>query len=333
MVEQFRGYMVEKHEDSFSKGIKELNMDQLPQGEVMVRVAWSGVNFKDGLASTPTGRIIESYPMIPGVDLTGTVIQSDDPRFAKGDEVIVASAELGVSHFGGFSEYARVPADWIIPLPDGLTLREAMILGTAGFTAAMSIQRMEENGLTPDAGKVLVTGATGGVGSTAVAMLAQQGYRVAAGTGKALEHDYLNKLGATEILAREELLNPNKRPLLKTRWAGAVDPVGGDILSYLLSTVSFGGSIALSGLTGGASFSSTVYPFILRGINLLGIDSAHISNEYRRQVWKRLATDLKPETLLESIGSTEITLDELPHALKRILQGGVRGRILVNLQG
>ncbi|WP_091837387.1 NADPH:quinone oxidoreductase family protein [Marininema halotolerans] len=333
MVESFRSFVVDKSEGSFTSGIKQLKMNQLPEGDVLVKVAWSGVNYKDGLASIPNGRIIESYPMIPGIDLAGRVIHSNDPQFKAGDEVIVASADLGVSYFGGFSEYAKVPAEWLIPLPEGLTLREAMILGTAGFTAAMSVQRLEDNGLAPSSGKVLVTGATGGVGSTAVAMLAKRGYEVVAGTGKATEQDYLKQLGAVEIVAREELLQSNKRPLAKAKWAGAVDPVGGEILSYLLSTVSFGGSIALSGLTAGANFSTTVFPFILRGVNLLGIDTAHISNEYRREVWKRLATDLKPESLLEEIGSAEVTLDELPQALETILKGGVRGRILVNLGG
>ncbi|OYD07564.1 NADPH:quinone oxidoreductase family protein [Paludifilum halophilum] len=331
VTNRFRALMVDQAEDSFSVDIKELSLDDLPEGEVTVRVSYSGVNYKDGLASIPKGRIVESYPMVPGIDLAGTVTESSDSRFRPGDPVIVASAELGVSYYGGFSEMARVPADWVIPLPSGLSLKEAMILGTAGFTAAMSVQRMEENGLQPDRGPVLVTGATGGVGSTAVAMLAKRGYTVAASTGKAAEHDYLKSLGAEEILSREETTKEEKRPLLRARWAGAVDPVGGKTLSYLLSTTRFGGSVAVSGLTGGTEFTSSVFPFILRGINLLGIDSAHVTNAYRREVWNRLADDLKPEKLLEGTGVTEISLDELPQALTSILKGGVRGRTVVKL--
>ncbi|PTX60266.1 putative YhdH/YhfP family quinone oxidoreductase [Melghirimyces profundicolus] len=330
MSDRFRALVVDKTEESFAVDVKERTLEDLHPGEVVIRVAWSGVNYKDGLAATPKGRIAETYPLIPGIDLAGTVVRSGDTRFKEGDEVIVASAELGVSHHGGFSEMARVPGDWIIPLPEGLTLKEAMVFGTAGFTAAMSIQRMEENGLRPEAGPVVVAGATGGVGSTAVAMLAKRGYTVVAGTGKTSEHDYLRKLGAAEILDREELTGA-ERPLQKSRWAGAVDPVGGETLSYLLSTMKFGGSVALSGLAGGPQFSSTVFPFILRGVNLLGIDSAHISNGYRRKVWNRLATDLKPEGLLDLIGADEITLDELPDTLSAILKGEVRGRRLVKL--
>lgn len=332
MTTGYRALVVDKTEDSFSLEIRELSREDLPEGDVTVRVDYSGVNYKDGLAGIPNGRIVETYPMVPGIDLAGTVVESRDPRFKEGDEVIVASAELGVSHPGGFGQYTRVPADWLIPRPDGLTLKEAMVLGTAGFTSAMSIQRLEENGLSPEKGPVIVTGATGGVGSTAVAMLAKTGYHVAASTGKESAHDYLRELGAKEILSREETTDQSGRPLQKARWAGAVDPVGGKTLSYLLATTRFGGSVAVSGLTGGAQFSTTVFPFILRGINLLGIDSAHVSNEYRRRVWGRLADDLKPNRLLETIAMREITLDELPSALSAILKGELRGRTIVNMQ-
>lgn len=329
----FRAWMVDRAQDDFSMELKELTVNDLPAGEVLVRVEYSGVNYKDGLASIPDGRVVESYPMVPGIDLAGRVVESKDDRLREGQEVIVASAELGVSHFGGYGEYARVPSDWIVPLPAGLTLKEAMVLGTAGFTAAMSVQRMEENGLSPEKGPVLVTGATGGVGSTAVAMLAQTGYTVAASTGKTDADAFLRDLGATEILRREEVKPDPRRPLAKARWAGAVDPVGGETLSYLLSTTRFGGSVAVSGLTGGVAFSSTVFPFILRGINLLGIDSAHISNDDRRRIWGRLATDLKPRALLEQIQTAEVTLEELPQALASILKGEICGRTLVNLSG
>lgn len=331
MSQTFRAWVVDQTENDVTLDLKELAPEDLPEGEVLVKVEYSGVNYKDGLASIANGRIVESYPMIPGIDCAGRVVHSRDSRFSEGLEVIVASAELGVSHYGGFSQYARVPGDWIVPLPKGLSLKEAMVLGTAGFTAAMSLIRMEENGLTPDKGPILVTGATGGVGSTAIAMLAHKGYTVAASTGKTDAHEYLRQLGASEILGREEVKPNPKRPLARARWAGAVDPVGGETLSYLLSSTRMGGSVAVSGLTGGASFTSTVFPFILRGINLLGIDSAHLSNEVRRKIWGRLAADLKPDALAERIGTQEISLEALPQALSTILKGGLRGRTVVKM--
>lgn len=329
MTTHFRALMVEKTEDSFALSLKELTFDDLPQGDVTIRVAYSSVNYKDGLASIPNGRIVKSYPFVPGIDLSGTVVESRDPRFRDGEEVIVTSYELGVSHFGGFSEYARVPANWVVKLPQGLTLKEAMALGTAGFTAGLSIQRLEETGVKPNRGPVIVTGATGGVGSTAVSMLAKSGYHVAASTGKASEHEYLRRIGAKEILARDEVTDTS-RPLQEERWAAAVDPVGGNTLAYLLSTTKYGGSVAVSGLTGGSEFASTVFPFVLRGINLLGIDSVYCPMDVREQLWNRLASDLKPENLLDGIGY-EITLDELPSTLTAILRGEVRGRTVVRM--
>ena len=329
MTTHFRALLAEKTEDSISLNVKELTFDDLPQGDVLIRVAYSSVNYKDGLACIPNGRIVKSYPFVPGIDLSGTVAESRDPRFREGDEVIVTGYELGVSHFGGFSEYARVPADWVVKLPQGLTLKEAMALGTAGFTAGLSIQRLEENGVNPERGPVIVTGATGGVGSTAVAMLAKNGYHVAASTGKASEHEYLRKLGAAEILSRDELTDTS-RPLQKERWAAAVDPVGGKTLAYLLSSIKYGGSVAVSGLTGGAEFSTTVFPFILRGVNLLGIDSVYCPMDVRVRLWDRLAGELKPANLLDSIGY-EITLDEIPAAVSAILKGEVRGRTIVRM--
>ncbi len=329
MNTSFRAFLVEKREDSFSAGVQELTMDDLPAGDVLIRVAYSSVNYKDGLASIPNGRIVRSYPFIPGIDLVGRVVESTDSRFQPGDEVIVTSYELGVSHFGGFSEYARVPAGWIVPLPKGLSMKEAMAIGTAGFTAALSVQRLQELGVRPDKGPVLVTGATGGVGSTAVAILAKLGYEVVASTGKVSEHQYLKQLGAKEILGREEVTDTS-RPLQKERWAAAVDPVGGKTLAYLLSSVQYGGSVAVSGLTGGTDLQTTVFPFILRGVNLLGIDSVYCPMDVRVNLWNRLAGELKPAGLLESIGQ-EISLEELPRTLSAILQGEVRGRTIVRL--
>lgn len=328
MTTHFRALVVEKTEDSLSLNVKELTFDDLPHGDVTIRVAYSSVNYKDGLACTPNGRIVKSYPFVPGIDLAGTVAASRDPRFREGDDVIVTGYELGVSHFGGFSEYVRVPADWVVKLPQGLTLKEAMALGTAGFTAGLSIQRLEEHGVNPDRGPVLVTGATGGVGSTAVAMLAKNGYHVAASTGKASEHEYLHKIGAAEILSRDELTDT--RPLQKERWAAAVDPVGGKTLASVVSSIKYGGSVALSGLAGGSEFAGTVFPFILRGVNLLGIDSVYCPMDVRVKLWERLAGDLKPENLLDSIGY-EIALDEIPLAVSAILKGDVRGRTIVRL--
>ncbi len=322
--------MVNKTENEFTVGIKELSIDDLPAGDVTVKVAYSSVNYKDGLAAIPNGRIVSTYPFVPGIDLSGTVVSSNDSRFREGDQVIVTSYGLGVSHYGGFSQYARVPADWIVRLPEGLTLKEAMIYGTAGFTAALSIQRLEENGLRPEKGPILVTGATGGVGSLAVSMLAHKGYEVVASTGKEAEHEYLKTLGAQTIINRSELTPEDIRPLGKQRWAGAVDPVGGNTLAYLISTMQYGSSIAVSGLTGGVEVPTTVHPFILRSVNVLGIDSVNCPMDIRAQLWNRMAGDLKPQHLLEA--HKEITLQELPEALGEILQSKTRGRIVVGLK-
>lgn len=326
----FSALVVNKMDEQFSVGIKELTFDDLPSGDVTIRVAYSSVNYKDGLAADPKGRIVRSYPFVPGIDLAGTVVSSKSSRFREGDEVIVTSYGLGVSHFGGFSQYARVPSDWVVPLPQGLTMKEAMALGTAGFTAALSIQRLEENGLHPEKGSVLVTGSTGGVGSLAVSMLALRGYQVVASTGKESEHEYLRQLGAKEILHRAELSPEKIQTLDKQRWAGAVDPVGGKTLAYVLSTTQYGGSVAVSGLTGGGEVPTTVYPFILRGVNLLGIDSAECPMDTRTKIWDRMASELKPKNLLEHIGN-EVNLYELPAVLSEILKGTIRGRTIVSL--
>ncbi len=329
-MDNFKAFMVNKTEDDFSAVVKTIELEDLPAGEVTIEVAYSSVNYKDGLASIPNGKIVRSYPFVPGIDLAGTVIRSDDRRFKEGDEVIATSYEIGVSHYGGFSEFARIPGDWIVPLPKGLTLKEAMVFGTAGFTAALSVHRLEENGLTPEKGKVLVTGATGGVGSVAVAMLAKRGYHVVASTGKETEHDYLREIGATEIISREELVGEKVKPLDKQLWAAAVDPVGGKTLSAILSKLDYNGSAAVSGLTGGTDVATTVFPFILRGINLLGIDSVYCPMETRKVLWQRMATDLKPEGLLETI-QNEVTLEELPGVLSSILKGENRGRTIVKI--
>lgn len=328
MENGFQAFVVDKKEDQFQAEIKTLTLNDLPDGEVTIKVQYSSVNYKDGLASIPNGKIVRSYPFIPGIDLAGKVVHSTDARYQKGDEVIATSYEIGVSHFGGFSEFARIPGDWIVAKPQGLTLKEAMIYGTAGFTAALSVDRLESTGLTPAAGKVLVTGATGGVGSIAVAILAKRGYHVVASTGKQEEHDFLKELGAKEILSREEIVGEKIKPLDQQIWAAAVDPVGGKTLSAILSKLQYGGSVAVSGLTGGTDLPTTVFPFILRGVNLLGIDSVNCPMETRLKVWNRMATDMNPGEKLELI-KHEVPFTELSKSLAEILKGQARGRNVV----
>lgn len=329
MSSTFKAYFVNKTESDFSAGIKDITLDDLSPGDVVIKVAYSSVNYKDGLASIPDGRVIRKYPLVPGIDLSGIVAESSDSRFKRGDEVLVTSFDLGVAHCGGFSEYARVKADWVVPLPQGLTLKEAMAIGTAGYTAALAIHQMEHMGLKPENGPVLATGATGGLGSMAISILNALGYTVAASTGKESEHNYLRELGADEILSRQETAAESNRPLEKERWAGSIDAVGSSTLAYLLRTTKYGGSIASIGNTGGPAFSTTVFPFILRAVNLLGIESAYCPMELRRQLWQHLATDYKPARL--DMITREVPFDELPQALAAILKGGVRGRIVVKI--
>lgn len=330
MIEQFKALVVNKEEEQFTVATQKLTLQDLPQGEVVIKVQYSGVNYKDSLAAIPNGNIVKNYPFVPGIDLAGVVVSSEDSRFKEGDEVIATSYEIGVSHFGGYSEYARIPAEWIVPLPTGLTLKDAMTIGTAGFTAALSVLRLEQNGVAPEKGKVLVTGATGGVGSFAVSILSTLGYEVEASTGKESEQEYLKNLGATSIVSREEVYDGKIRALGKQKWAAAVDPVGGDPLASLLSQIQYGGSVAVSGLTAGTNLPTTVFPFILRGVNLLGIDSVYCEMETRLKVWDRLATDFKPSNLDELV-LKEVTLEELPEMLPTLLKGEARGRILVKL--
>jgi putative YhdH/YhfP family quinone oxidoreductase len=329
LKETMRAYVVSQDGDQVKGEVTTLATDQLPAGEVTVEVEYSSLNYKDGLACIPRGGIVRTYPHIPGIDAAGQVIESRDASFAVGDRVLITGYDLGVSHYGGYAEYVRVPASWVVKTPDRLSHFEAMALGTAGFTAAMCLLAMERNGATPAQGPVLVTGATGGVGSVAVNMLAQKGYTVAASTGKDDQHDYLRDLGASEILSREDVsvTDERPRPLLKATWAGAVDTVGGSTLSYLLRTMNLAGNIALCGLVGGHSFNGTVIPFLLRGINLLGIDSVMCPMSYRQAIWQRLATDLKPSHLDQM--SRVISLDEVTDAVGEILQGKVKGRLLV----
>lgn len=330
-MESFKALVVDKLNNETKLSIQDLTLNDLPDGDVVIDVHYSSVNYKDGLATVPNGGVVRNYPFVPGIDLAGIVRDSQDPRYKPGDEVIITGYDLGVNHFGGYSEVARVPGDWIVPLPNGLTLKEAMAIGTAGFTAALSIHRLEENGLTSEKGPVLVTGATGGVGSSAVSMLSKLGYKVTASSRKANEQDYLLQIGASEIITPEELTNPKNRPLLKQRWAACVDPVAGSYLPVILASIQYGGSVAVSGLTGGNNFTSTVFPFILRGVNLLGIDSVFCPMETRLAIWERLAGEMKPNQLLESIVN-EVTLEQLPEICKKILNGEMKGRTIVTLK-
>ncbi|WP_070121674.1 NADPH:quinone oxidoreductase family protein [Bacillus marinisedimentorum] len=329
MNTEFKAFVVNKTETDFTADFQKLTLDELPEGDVTIHVSYSSVNYKDGLASIPNGKIVRSYPFIPGIDLAGTVVDSKDDRYKEGDEVIVTSYELGVSHYGGYSEYARVPAEWVVPLPEGLSLQEAMAIGTAGFTAALSVHRLEQNGLKPEDGPVLVTGATGGVGSMAVAMLAKRGYTVEASTGKEEAHQFLKKIGAAEVISREEVLPEKMRPLDKQRWAAAVDPVGGKTLAAITSKLNYNGAVAVSGLTGGGDVPAAVFPFILRAVDILGIDSVNYPAGPRKELWQRLATDLKPDNLADM--ERVISFEELPDSLSSILKGEMTGRTVVKI--
>lgn len=329
MQEPFAAYVVSKHEDRVEGAVTTLRAEQLPAGEVTIAVEYSALNYKDALAATGQGGVARTYPHVPGIDAAGTVVASQAPDIAVGERVLVTGYDLGVGIFGGYAAYVRVPAAWVVKTPPTLTTFEAMVLGTAGFTAAMCLLAMERNGLRPDQGPVLVTGATGGVGSVAVNLLAQQGYTVAASTGKTDQHDYLRQLGASQLLSRDDvsLSGERLRPLLRGTWAGAIDTVGGATMSYLLRTTNLGGSIASCGLVGGHDFAGTVIPFLLRGVNILGIDSATCPMPYRQSIWQRLATDWKPQHLTQM--AQVLTLSDLPAAITAILHGQVKGRLVV----
>ncbi len=330
MTPSFTAYLIDRDADGAVRGrLTSLTTDRLDPGEVTVRVHYSSINYKDALAATGAGKIIRRFPCIGGIDLCGEVVDSSDPRFKAGDPVIATSFDLGVSHHGGYAEIARVPARWVVPLPQGLTLFEAMVLGTAGFTAALAVVRMEDNGLAPAKGPVVVTGATGGVGGLAIQMLAGLGYAVTALTGKAHEADYLQRLGATEVLPTSSIDHAKLRPLEAGRWAGAVDNVGGPVLHWLLATMQQAGTVASIGNAGSANLATTVFPFILRGVSLLGIDSGYMGFPTRQRVWDRLATDLKPRRLAEIARTIELA--DLPGAFDDFVQGRAKGRTVVHI--
>lgn len=327
----FRAFLIRQDEGKVVGGFTDMTEAQLDPGEVTIRVAYSSVNYKDALAATGVGRIIRRYPCIGGIDLSGTVIASTDARFTPGEKVLATSHDIGVAHHGGYAEIARIPADWVIKLPPGLSLREAMALGTAGFTAGLAIVRMEENGLRPANGPVIVTGATGGVGSLAIDMLAGLGYHVVALTGKEAETDYLLGLGAKEVMLRQSLDLAKIKPLGKETWAGAVDNLGGDVLAWIASTMKQGGTIASIGLAASMSLNTTVAPFILRGACLLGIDSGYIGEPYRSGVWRRLTADLRPRHLADM--SHSIAFADLPSVFDDFIQARAKGRVVVTVGG
>ena len=325
----FKAFRVFNDNGGIAGRVVEMKLDELSPGEVVFRMAYSSVNYKDALAATGAGgKIIRKYPLTGGIDAAGTVVSSSDSRFKAGDAVICTSYDMGVAHDGGYGEYCRVPADWVVPLPAGLTVFESMALGTAGYTAGLAIELLELNGLAPQNGKVLVNGATGGVATLAMDMLARQGYDITAVTGKEDEQAFLKQLGASEVLPRRSI-DPGKRPLEKALWAAAFDSVGGEQLAWLTRTMQPHGLIASFGNAGGVELNTTVLPFILRGVRLIGVDSAYSPMPLRRKVWARLATDLKPRHL-DSIAHL-IKLNDLPGQFERILQGRARGRAVVDL--
>ncbi len=326
----FTAFLIEAGADGKVGGrLTQLTDDALDAGEVTIRVHYSSINFKDAMAATGTGKIIRRFPCVGGIDLAGEVVHSDDARFKAGDAVIATSFDIGVSHHGGYSEYARIPAGWVVPLPAGLTLFDSMALGTAGFTAALGIVRMEENGLSPDKGPVVVTGATGGVGGLAIDMLSQLGYHVVALTGKEHETDYLHTLGAAEVKLTSSIDFPKVRALEAGLWAGAVDNVGGSILHWVLATMKQAGTVASIGNAASPKLESTVFPFILRGVSLLGVDSGYMGFPMRQRVWNRLATDLRPRHL-DQVTRT-IDLQQLPNAFEDFVQGRAKGRTVVRI--
>jgi len=328
-MNRFRAFRIHSQGGKIVARFEELGLDDLAPGEVVIRVTHSGINYKDALAATGAGKILRRYPLVGGIDLAGIVESSNDPRFAPGTAALVTGCGLSETHDGGYAQFARVPGDWVIPMPPGLDAFTAMALGTAGFTAALAIHRMEQNGQEPAGGPIAVTGASGGVGSIAIDMLSARGYRVVAVSGKADAVPYLRELGASEVLLRASL-DLGSRPLENARFGGAIDNLGGDTLTWLTRTVDFWGNIASIGLASGAGFTTTVMPFILRGVALLGVNSSATRREWRLAVWRRIATDLRPRHI-ERIVTRTIPFDELPGAFPDYIAGRVTGRTVVRI--
>jgi acrylyl-CoA reductase (NADPH) len=329
MTAKFTAFRIHSEGGRIAARFEPVTLDDLAAGEVVIRVSHSDINYKDALAATGAGKILRRYPLVGGIDLAGVVEASSDARYRAGDAVLVTGCGLSETHDGGYAQFARVPGDWVIPMPEGLEAFTAMALGTAGFTAALAIHRMEQNGQSPAGGPIAVTGASGGVGSIAVDMLAARGYRVVAVSGKAAATGYLKELGAAEVLTRQDL-KLGSRPLENVRFAGAIDNLGGEVLAWLTRTVDFWGNIASIGMASSAELKTTVMPFILRGVTLVGINSSATRREWRLAVWKRIATDLRPRHL-ERIVTRTIAFDELPGAFPAYLEGAVTGRTVVRI--
>jgi acrylyl-CoA reductase (NADPH) len=326
----FNALIVNKDDEGkTSASVGQIGLDDLPEGDVVVAVDYSTVNYKDGLCIGPGGGLVRNYPHVPGIDFAGTVETSNDPRYAAGDKVVLTGWRVGEMHWGGYAQKARVKADWLVPLPSGLTTRQAMAVGTAGFTAMLAVMALQDHGMKPDQGPVLVTGAAGGVGSVATAILSHLGFEVAAVTGRPDTADYLKSLGATQIVARDEINETVKRPLESENWAGCVDAVGGPMLARVLGQMKYGASVAAVGLAGGANLPATVIPFLLRGVNLLGIDSVMQPYDNRLRAWSRIATDLPMDKLEAMIHPA--TLGDLPQLGADILKGQVKGRVVVDV--
>jgi putative YhdH/YhfP family quinone oxidoreductase len=327
---EMRCYLVEKRAEEVRASVVERDKGDLPLGEVLIRVAYSSLNYKDALAATGHQGVVRCFPHVPGIDAAGVVEESRAVHIRAGDRVLVTGYDLGAAAWGGWAEYVRVPERWVVPLPAGLSLRESMIYGTAGFTAALSREALERHGVGPSQGEVVVTGASGGVGAISVALLAKAGFQVAAVSGKPAAHEFLKSLGAAAVLDRDEVLDKSNKPLLGARWAGAVDTVGGETLATLIKAMRRAGCVAACGLVGGPELHLTVYPFILRGVTLAGIDSAECPMEKRRELWAKLAGPWKPAQL-ESLATTSVSLDGVAEQVQKILKGQVMGRVLVAL--
>ena len=321
--------ILEQQDGKTLASVQAVEESRLPEGDVTVDIDWSSLNYKDALAITGKGKIIRNFPMVPGIDFAGRVHTSEDPRFHPGQHVLLTGWGVGENHWGGLATQARVKGDWLVPMPKGMDGRKAMIVGTAGFTAMLCVMALEDAGIRPESGEVVVTGASGGVGSTAVTLLHKLGYQVAAVSGRESTHDYLRQLGANRILSRDEFAET--RPLEKQVWAGAVDTVGDKVLAKVLAQMNYGGCVAACGLAGGMDFPGTVAPFILRGVSLLGVDSGYIREPYRSGVWQRLATDLRPPHLASM--SRRIAFDQLPAIFDEYIAGHAKGRVVVDIAG
>ncbi len=326
----FKALRLDETDGRVSASVSDVDDNALPEGDVTVAVDYSTLNYKDGMVVNGLGKLVRTYPHIPGIDFSGTVEESRNPRFKPGDKVVLTGWHVGERYWGGYAERARVKGEWLVPLPEGLTTFDAMAVGTAGFTAMLAVMALEEHGLQPGSGDVLVTGASGGVGSVAVSLLAKAGHRPIALTGRVAETDYLKGLGAAEILARDTFLEGEARPLEKERWAGCVDAVGGAVLGRVLAQLNYGASVAAVGLAGGAKLETTVMPFLLRGVNLLGIDSVQCPNDRRKAAWQRIAADM-PVEKLRAMTQTA-ALGDVPQLASAILKGEVRGRVVIDVR-